>query len=489
MTAAPSSTTRRILLRWIGWLADLRLAITLLLVIALTSAIGTAIPQKESELFYHQRYDPAPWLGLVDGNGVLRLQLDHVYSSGWFLALLAWLGLALVLCSWRRQWPALQASLRWIDYRSPRQLSKLSVAETLLSEDPSPCLDRLEQELRAGGWQVQRQPDRLAARRGVLGRVGPLLVHAGMVVLMVGAAWGSLGGQRLERFLAPGRELELLDSRGHTQLIVALDDFQIQRDPLGRPEQFSSSLRLISPASSAEAIPAANPALAMPSPDPGALTLLGEAPAVAAANAAVGGEGDVDAAQPLRAVISVNHPLRHRGMTLYQADWALAAVNIQLGRSPVLQLPLQTYPELGEQVWGLVLPTRPDGSEPVFLSLRSEQGPVEVFGPDGQPLARLQPGGEAVEVRGLPIRVASILPASGILLKRDPGVPLVYSGFAIALLGGGLSLVATRQLWAISEAEAGRLHVAGLCNRNLTAFAAELPALLARVSTAPVQQA
>jgi cytochrome c biogenesis protein len=57
----------------------------------------------------------------------------------------------------------------------------------------------------------------------------------------------------------------------------------------------------------------------------------------------------------------------------------------------------------------------------------------------------------------------------------------VYTGFAIALLGGGLSLVATRQLWAVAEASEGaegRLHVAGLCNRNLTAFAAELPALL-----------
>jgi cytochrome c biogenesis protein len=53
----------------------------------------------------------------------------------------------------------------------------------------------------------------------------------------------------------------------------------------------------------------------------------------------------------------------------------------------------------------------------------------------------------------------------------------VYVGFAIALLGGGLSLIATRQLWAVVEA--GQLHVAGLCNRNLTAFARELPALLA----------
>ncbi len=524
MTAVPSSTIWRRLQRLIGWLADLRLAITLLLVIALASGVGTAIPQKESELFYHQRYDPAPWLGLVNGEGILRLQLDHVYSSGWFLALLAWLGLALVLCSWRRQWPALQASLRWIDYRSPRQLSKLSVAETVLSAEPGPCLDRLEQELRASGWQVQRQPDRLAARRGVLGRVGPLLVHAGMVVLMVGAAWGAVAGQRLERFLAPGRELELLDSRGHTQLTVALDEFQIQRDPAGRPEQFSSSLRLIPPArqdrvaaassstagdaasslpsfetpNSTAAAPAANrPQAAMGAPAAGGPAAPGQSPsdqtqtAGVTSSAAAAAAADATmavAAEPLRAVISVNHPLRHRGMTLYQADWALAAVNIQLGRSPVLQLPLQTYPELGEQVWGLVLPTRPDGSEPVFLSLRSEQGPAEIFGPDGELLAQIQPGGEAVEVRSLPIRVLSVLPASGILLKRDPGVPLVYSGFAIALLGGGLSLVATRQLWAISEAEAGRLHVAGLCNRDLTAFAAELPALLGRVTATPAPQ-
>jgi cytochrome c biogenesis protein len=49
-------------------------------------------------------------------------------------------------------------------------------------------------------------------------------------------------------------------------------------------------------------------------------------------------------------------------------------------------------------------------------------------------------------------------------------------------MGGGLSLLATRQLWAISEPAAARLHVAGLCNRNLTAFAAELPQLLSRVA-------
>ena len=426
----------RPLLRLVAWIADLRVAIVLLLVIAVASGIGTAIPQKESEAFYHQLYDPAPWLGLVRGDGVLGLQLDHVYSSGWFLALLAWLGLALLLCSWRRQWPALQASLRWIDYREPRQLSKLSVAETLPSPDAEADLSHLENLLSRRGWQVRQQPGRLAARRGVAGRVGPLLVHAGMVLLMVGASWGALGGQRLEQFLAPGHDLELMDSRGNTRLTVALDRFAIQRDPAGRPEQFTSNLRILPPA-------AAEGAPAPPAEE---------------------------------AQISVNHPLRTRGITLYQADWSLAAIDLQLGRSPVLQLPLQPFPQLGEQVWGLILPTRPDGSEPVLLALASEDGPVDVYGPDGSSLASLVPGGEAVEVRGIPIRVAGVLPASGILLKRDPGVPLVYTGFAVALLGGGLSLIATRQIWAV--ADQGRLHVAGLCNRNLTAFAAELPLLL-----------
>ena len=426
--------------RLVALISDLRLAIVLLLVIAIASGVGTAIPQRETAEFYHRLYDPQPWLGLLPGEGVLALQLDHIYSSSWFLGLLAWLALALLLCSWRRQWPALRASLRWIDYRKPRQLSKLSLAESLATDQPAASLEKLGQLLEGKGWQIRRQGDRLAARKGLLGKVGPLLVHAGMVVLMLGAAWGAVAGQRAEQYLAPGRSLELMDSRGSSKLTLALDNFSIQRDPAGRPEQFTSQLRIL--------------------------------------------EGDGSGGSLLKqAEISVNHPLRFQGVTLYQADWALAAISLQLGRSPLLQLPLQSFPQLGEQVWGLVLPTRPDGSEPVLLSLGSEQGPVEVYGADGSPLGQISPGGEALEVKGLPIRVAGVLPASGILLKRDPGVPLVYAGFAIALAGGGLSLVATRQLWAIAEEGPGpgQLHVAGLCNRNLTGFAAELPQLLSQL--------
>ena len=427
--------------RLIAWISDLRLAIGLLILIAIASGLGTLVPQKESPELYHRVYDAQPWLGLFNGDALLRLQLDHVYSSGWFLALLAWLGLALILCSWRRQWPALRAALRWIDYSAPRQLSKLTLAETIPCGDPAASLQQLQQLLGQRGWQVKPDTNRLAARRGVSGRVGPLLVHTGLVVLMVGAAWGSLGGQRLERFLAPGNVLELLNRRGDTQLSVTLEDFGIERDPAGRPEQFRSTLRL----------------------EPGG-------------------------SAPTQRSISVNHPLRFQGMTVYQADWALAAIQLQLGKSPTLELPLQSFPQLGEQVWGIVLPTRPDGSNPVLLALSNEQGPVTAYSADAEVLGTLVPGGEAVEIQGIPLRIAAVVPASGLLLKRDPGVPLVYAGFAIALAGGGLSLIATRQLWAIAEPEQGKLHLGGLCNRNLTALAQELPALVADLRGAEPQQ-
>jgi cytochrome c biogenesis protein len=423
--------------RLIAWISDLRLAIGLLILIAIASGLGTLVPQQESAELYHRVYDAQPWLGLLNGDAILRLQLDHVYSSNWFLGLLAWLGLSLILCSWRRQWPALQAALRWIDYSSPRQLSKLTLAETLSSPNAESQLGQLQALLQQRGWQVQPHLHRLAARRGVSGRVGPLLVHAGLVVLMVGASWGALAGQRLERFLAPGNELELLNRRGETQLTVTLEGFGIERDPAGRPEQFRSQLRLQ--------------------------------------------PGDPTAAEPLSATnreISVNHPLRFQGMTVYQADWALAAIQVQLGKSPILELPLQSFPQLGDQVWGIVLPTRPDGSNPVLVSLSSEQGPVTVYSAEAEVLGTLVPGGGPAEIAGIPLRIAGVVPASGLLLKRDPGVPLVYAGFAIALAGGALSLIATRQLWAIAEPEQQKLHVAGLCNRNLAAFSRELPALL-----------
>ena len=57
---------------------------------------------------------------------------------------------------------------------------------------------------------MQEKSGRLSARKGVIGRVGPMLIHLGIILLMIGATLGSLQGQKIEQFLNPGRSLDLL---------------------------------------------------------------------------------------------------------------------------------------------------------------------------------------------------------------------------------------------------------------------------------------
>ena len=412
-------------------LSNLKVAIGLLFVIAIASSLGTAIPQGEVNDFYIQKYGESPWLGFFNGEVLLFLQFNHIYSSYWFLSLLIWLGMALIICSWRRQWPMLQSAMRWIDYQSPRQIKKLIFAQTIQIKNPKDVLDKLSEHLQKQGWSVQQQPGRLAARKGVIGRIGPLLVHLGLILLMIGSILGVLNGQKREFFLSPGKSIDLLSPNKTNKLSLKLDEFEIKRDSLGRPEQFRSKLQI----------------------------------------------SEINQ-KTIYKETSVNHPLRFRGITIYQADWSLAAITIQIGNSPKIQLPLSDLPQLGDQIWGVVIPTNKEGENPVLISLSSEKGPVQIFRDNGSLLTTLFPGGEAKEVLGKSIRIIDVIPSSGILLKRDPGVPIVYSGFAITLIGGLISVIGTRQFWAILEEKEQILHVGGLSNRNLFGFENEFPRLL-----------
>ena len=73
--------------------ASVKLALVTLFLIAVTSIIGTLVPQKESLEWYTARYGPeiAQLFAVLD--------IPDMYSSWWFLALLLLLCLNLVICS------------------------------------------------------------------------------------------------------------------------------------------------------------------------------------------------------------------------------------------------------------------------------------------------------------------------------------------------------------------------------------------------------
>tara|TARA_B100000579_G_scaffold423201_1_gene426095 strand:+ start:447 stop:1727 length:1281 start_codon:yes stop_codon:yes gene_type:complete len=411
----------------LNWLSSLKIAIFLLLLIAIFCATGTIIPQQESDQFYYENFNESPFLGIINGKILLLFQFNHIYTSFWFLLLLSWLAVSLAVCSIRRQLPILKSALDWIDYKSPRQIAKLSISQTIQTNSKLKSLEKITIKLKKQGWKIRETDGRVAARKGVVGRIGPILIHLGMILLMVGATYGSLNGQTVEKFLAPGRSIDLLDKNKEKGLTIELQNFQIERDPQGRAEQYRSIVNISDPSGINE-----------------------------------------------EKEISVNYPLRYKGLTLYQADWSLAAITVQINNSPKLQIPLESIPELGEQVWGTVIPTKKDGKDPVLLTVNSELGPITIYDNDGTRLISLSTNKEE-EVKGSSIRIISIIPSSGLLLKRDPGVPFVYTSFAIILVGGSLSLISTKKIWIIHEKEKSLLYIGGLSNRNLSGLSKELP--------------
>ena len=414
----------------LNWLSSLKIAILLLLVIAVSCAAGTLIPQQESNQFYYDNFNKNPFLGIINANILLLFEFDHVYTSFWFLFLLIWLGLALSVCSFRRQLPILKSALNWIDYNSPRQIAKLSVAQTIVTNNYSKSLEKIKINLKKQGWNMKETDGRIAARQGVIGRLGPILIHLGMILLMIGATYGSLNGKTIEKFLAPGRSIDLLNNNEEKGLTIELKKFKIERDPQGRAEQYRSIVNVIEP------------------------------------------NGNNQSKE-----ISVNYPLRYKGLTLYQADWALAAITIQIGNSPKLQVPIEPIPQLGEQVWGTIIPTNKDGKDPILVTVDSELGPVNIYDSDGKLLTTISTN-EEEKVKEALIKIINIIPSSGLLLKHDPGVPLVYTSFAIILIGGSLSIISTKKIWVLYEKEKSLIYIGGLSNRNLSGLSKELPKLI-----------
>ena len=109
-----------------------------------------------------------------------------------------------------------------------------------------------------------------------------------------------------------------------------------------------------------------------------------------------------------------------------------------------------------------------------MLTVNSEIGPVTIYDSNGNKLMTLITNKE-VEVKESLIKIINIVPSSGLLLKRDPGVPIVYSSFAIIIIGGSLSLISTKKIWVIYEKEKSLIYIGGLSNRNLSGLSKELP--------------
>ncbi len=422
-------------------LADLRLAILLLLAIALFSISGTVIEQGQSLAFYQANYPEDPALfGFLSWKVLLTLGLDHVYRTWWFLSILILFGSSLTACTFTRQFPALKAARRWKFYNEPRQFEKLALSAEL----ETGSLNSLSPLLEKRRYKVFQEGDTLYARKGIIGRIGPIVVHASMLLILAGAIWGAMTGFMAQEMVPSGNTFQVKNIVDAGPLAspqipkdwsVRVNRFWIDYTPEGGINQFYSDLSVL----------------------------------------------DNQGQQVDQQTIYVNKPLRYRGVTFYQTDWGIAAVRVQFNNSPIFQIPMAQLDTGGKgRIWGTWIPTKPDLSQGVSLLARDLQGTLLVYDASGKLVSTVR-SGMATQVNGITLKIVDVIGSTGLQIKADPGIPFVYTGFGLLMLGVIMSYVSHSQIWALQKD--GRFYVGGRTNRAQVAFEREVIEVLDQLAT------
>lgn len=417
-------------------LADLKLAIVLLLAIAVFSIAGTVIEQGQSIAFYQANYPEKPALfGFLTWKVLLTAGLDHVYRTWWYLALLILFGASLTACTFTRQLPALRwFSRTWNFYSQPRQFRKFALS----AEFPTANINQLLPLLEQRNYKIFQDGDKLYAHKGIIGRIGPIVVHAAMLLILLGGIIGAMTGFIAQEMVPSGNTFQIRNitdagiwaaPQFPKDWSVKVNRFWIDYLPTGEIDQFYSDLSVL----------------------------------------------DKNGKEVDRKTIHVNEPLKHKGVTLYQADWSIAAIQVRLNNSPVLQSPMARIDQGGGRIWGTWLPLKPDMSDGVSLVAKDLQGLLLVYDMNGKLIATVRKG-MAVDVKGLKLSIVDLIGSTGLQVKADPGIPIVYLGFGLLMLGVIMSYISHSQIWGLEKD--GAVYIGGRTNRAQVSFEREFLGIL-----------
>jgi len=324
--------------------------------------------------------------------------LDHIYTSSWFLFALILLCISLAACSFRRQIPSLKASLKWIEYNSEKKFSKLQLTKSHPINQDREHLSKVDLLLKKRGWKTYKFKSHISARKGLIGKIGPLVVHIGLIVLLIGSAYGSFTSQTKEQYLLPGESLDLINESTNSKANVKLVDFSIERESDGVPKQFISKLNFSS----------------------------------------------VDLNLNEIKTTKVNHPIRFKGLTIYQADWAISNVVLEIDNI-LYQLQLKEIPEIGNQVWGVLIELGSETKKNFLLTIDNENGPLKISNIENFSGINLYINDNPLEVNSSRVSLKKIIPSSGLIIKNDPSIPFIYFSFLLIIFGTMISLIPTNQ--------------------------------------------
>ena len=179
----------RSFMRWC-WrqLTSMRIALILLLLLAVAAIPGSLFPQRSQNPVQVRQYfidnpQAAIWLD--------RFSMFEVFSSPWFSAIYLLLFISLIGCVLPRSIEHLKA-IGAKPPLTPKYLDRMEFYTEMKKVD----LDKVEKYLKKRHFRIRRDENSISAEKGYARESGNLLFHLSLVLILIAVGVGSLLGSR-----------------------------------------------------------------------------------------------------------------------------------------------------------------------------------------------------------------------------------------------------------------------------------------------------
>ena len=382
---------------------NLKFSILILTLIAFASSLGSVIEQEESLEFYQTNYSLLnPIYGFINWKLIISFGLDHIYTTFWFLALLIILGISLISCSITRQFPVLNNSK---DYFFKRQkTSFLSLPFSIKLKNIFFLKESILVKLQKMNFYIYQYGNLVYGYKGLIGRISPILVHLSLIIILVGSSWGAFNNFKAQEILPKGEIFHIqnpIKIGGFTNIPsinTRINDFWVEYNS-NRIQQFYSDLSILN---------------------------------------STGNE-------IVHQTISVNNPLRYKNIDFYQSDWNLLGIRIKdITTDIIYELPLFT---LKNSTKSWVTWVFDENSTIKTLIFDQLQNHLAVYDENGKFVNNLLLDDKLSKN----LIIVDIIPATGLQIKYDPSIALIYFGFGLLMLTAFLSYLPYTQIWMVTE--------------------------------------
>ena len=392
-----------------------KFALVILTVLAMASSLGSFIEQEEPLIFYQENYPlTKPIFGIITWKFILFFGLDHVYRTWWFFLLLIFLVVSLVSCTMTRQFPIFSNSKEYF-FRKQKK-SFLSLPFSVQLKNLSYVRESILPKIQELDFYLYQKGNFLYGYKGLIGRISPILVHFSLILILFGSFLSAFNNFKAQEFLPKGEIFHIqnpIQIGWFTSLptvTTRVNDFWVEYEN-NRIHQFYSNLSIL----------------------------------------------DSFGNEVKEQTISVNNPLRYNNLDFYQSDWNLLGIRFQqFDNQKIYESPL--FPlEKASKSWITWITNSETNNTLVFDQL---QNTFLVYDQTGNFL-KVSNLGEKMNANFL---ILDILPSTGLQIKYDPSIFIIYFGFGLLMITACFSYLPYTQIWIFHQSN--NSWIGGSTNRG-----------------------